>query len=327
VTDVFASSPLRWGIISTAAIAADVIPGLQRSERNELLAVASRSLESARKFADLNDISRAYASYDALLDDPDIDCVYVPLPNHLHAEWTRKAILAGKHVLCEKPFVMTADEATRLFTLADTRGVHLAEAFMYRHHPKTHALKTIVSSGRLGDVHTIRSWFTYPAENAASDVRFQPGMDGGALRDVGSYPVSMCNYLLDAEPVSVSATQTLDVNGIDERFYGTMRYSDGTVATVDCSMRSATGQGVVVVGSLGTATAGSPWYSHLAPHGVEIVTASGTEIVSTTGAENAYFLETEHFADVVLNGADAVVPADETVRTARTLNRLRDAAV
>ena len=319
-------TPLRWGLMSTARISSDVIPGLQRSRKNELVAVASRNQPAAEEFAHNNDIPLAVGGYDALLDDPTIDCVYIPLPNHLHAEWTRRAILAGKHVLCEKPFVADPVEAAELFTLADVRGVRLAEAFMYRHHPKTHVLRQVVDSGELGAIHTIRSWFTYPAEDSAADIRFQPGMDGGALRDVGSYPVSMCNYLVDAEPDSVVATQVDDANGIDERFYGMMRYPGDVVAMFDCSMRSRAGYGVTVIGSSGSATLACPWYSHKPPDSLEICTAAGTRHGLPEGAENPYFLETENFADAVLGVADPEITADETIRTMRTLSRLHKAA-
>jgi predicted dehydrogenase len=312
--------------VSTATISSDVIPGLQRSTKNELVAVASRDIAVAEKFAGVNNIREAFGSYEALLDEPTIDCVYIPLPNHLHAEWTQKALLAGKHVLCEKPFVADPSEATKLFTLADVRGVHLAEAFMYRHHPKTHALKRLIDSGQLGDIHTIRSWFTYPAEDSITDIRFQPGMDGGALRDVGSYPVSMCNYLLDSEPDSLNATQVCDRNGIDVRFYATMRYANGVVTMVDCSMSSQAGYGVTVIGTSGTAILACPWYSHKSPDYLEITTSTGTVRITPEGTENAYFLETENFADVVRGQADPDVPADETVRTMRTLERLQQAA-
>jgi len=197
---------------------------------------------------------------------------------------------------------------------------------MYRHHPKTHALKRVVVSGEIGDIHTIRAWFTYPAEDSATDIRFQPGMDGGALRDVGSYPVSMCNYLLDAEPDSLAATQLCDANDIDERFYAMMRYPYGVVAMVDCSMSSTSGYGVTVVGTAGTATLACPWYSHKPPDHLEITTAGGSVHLAPEGAENAYFLETENFADVVRNHAGPEVTADETVRTMRTLARLQHAA-
>jgi D-xylose 1-dehydrogenase (NADP+, D-xylono-1,5-lactone-forming) len=320
-----ATSRLRWGLVSTARICADVVPGLQRSRKNELVGVASRDLANATEFARANNIPHAFGSYEAMLDDPAIDCVYIPLPNHLHAEWTHRAVIAGKHVLCEKPFVADPSDAAALFTLADVRGVHLAEAFMYRHHPKTHALKAIVQSGELGDIQTIRAWFTYPAEDAATDIRFQPGMDGGALRDVGSYPVSMSNYLLDAEPSSVTATQICDANGIDERFYGILKYTNNVVAIFDCSMRSQSGYGVTVIGNAGTVSLACPWYSHKPPDYLEVVTAAGSQRITPDGTENAYFLETENFADVVVGNADAEIPPDETIRTMRTLALLHHA--
>lgn len=319
-----AASTLRWGLISTATITSDVIPGLQRSLRNDLVAVASRNLSAAEGFARANNIPRAFGSYDEMLSDPEIDCVYIPLPNHLHAEWTRKALKAGKHVLCEKPFVADPAEAADLFTLAENKGVHLAEAFMYRHHPKTTALKEVIDSGAIGEVHTIRSWFTYPAADSTADIRFQPGMDGGALRDVGSYPVSMANYLLDAEPLSVTAQQILDANGIDVRFYGLLHYPRGVVAMIDCSMQSDSGYGVTVVGSAGSASLACPWYSHMAPHELEIRTAVGVERIVPEFAENAYYLETENFAKVVLDGAPSIVSPAETIRTMRTLQQLSE---
>lgn len=318
---------LRWGILSTARISADVIPGLQRSECNRLVAVASRNIDTAQTFADAHGIPQAFGTYEKMLEDPEIQCLYIPLPNHLHAEWTHRTLLAGKHVLCEKPFVYDAGQATALFTLADVRGVHLAEAFMYRHHPKAHALKDVVQSGDLGTIHTIRSWFTYPAEESATDIRFQPGMDGGALRDVGSYPVSMCNYLLDAEPDLVSMNQILDDNGVDERSYGLLHYPSDVVATFDCSMTSHLGYGVTVLGSKGSATLSCPWYSHKAPEYLDVVTSDGEQRVTPGNAENPYFLETENFARVVHGQAEPEISADETVRTVRTLARLQRAAV
>ena len=320
------TSRLRWGLMSTARISSDVIPGLQRSDKNQLDAIASRSLANAEEFAANNGIPRAFEGYDAMLIDTTIDCVYIPLPNHLHAQWTRRAILAGKHVLCEKPFVVDPAEATDLFALADAHGVHLAEAFMYRHHPKTRALKNVVESGELGDIHTMRSWFTYAAEDTSADIRFQPGMDGGALRDVGSYPVSMFNYLLDSEPESVTAHQVSDANGIDERFYALLRYPHHVVATFDCSMRSQSGYGVTVVGSAGSAVLASPWYSHKPPDHIEVSTADNTRLLTLDGVDNAYFLETENFADVVAKTADPEIAPAETVRTMRTLARLHHAA-
>ncbi|BBY65534.1 oxidoreductase [Mycolicibacterium helvum] len=317
---------MRWGLMSTARIAADVIPGLQSSSKNELVAVGSRNADSAARFADEHGIDRAHGSYEELLGDDGVDCVYIPVPNHLHGHWTRQALLAGKHVLCEKPFVVDAAEAEELFALADAKSLHLAEAFMYRHHPKTHALKRLVSDGEIGEIHTVRAWFTYSAEDVGTDIRFHPDMAGGALRDVGSYPVSMSNYLLDAEPASVHATAVRSAQGVDERFYAQLLYAGGAVATVDCSMRSHSGYGVTVVGSTGSASVKCPWYSHKSPHCVELIREDGAEESIAVGSDNAYFLETESFADVVRGLREAEISAAETIRTARTLTRLAEAA-
>jgi D-xylose 1-dehydrogenase (NADP+, D-xylono-1,5-lactone-forming) len=318
--------PLRWAVLSTAQIASDVIPGLQGSDRNALVAVASRDAANARRFADHHGIPTAHGSYEDLLDDDTVDCVYIPVPNHLHGHWTRQALNAGKHVLCEKPFVTHADEAVDLFALARDKGLHLAEAFMYRHHPKTHALKQL-TTGHLGEIHTIRAWFTYRAQQPATDIRFHPDMAGGALRDVGSYPVSMSNYLLDAEPDTVQATAIRSTDGVDERFYAHLSYANDVVTTLDCSMQSQSGYGVTVVGTLGTATVACPWYSHQPPHHVTVTHSDGRTDTIAVGSENAYFLETENFAEVVTGGGAAEIPAGETIRTVRTLARLRDACL
>jgi xylose dehydrogenase (NAD/NADP) len=323
--DMSSTRSLRWAVLSTAQIASDVIPGLQRSGKNELVAVASRDAANARRFAGQYGIPCAYGSYQDLLDDNGVDCIYIPIPNHLHGHWTRKALSAGKHVLCEKPFVTDASEAQQLFSLARDNGLHLAEAFMYRHHPKTHALKRLIVAGRLGEIHSIRAWFTYRATDPGSDIRFDPDMAGGALRDVGSYPVSMSNYLLDAEPDTVQATAVRLAGGVDERFYAQMRYANDVVTTLDCSMRSQSGYGVTVVGALGMATVACPWYSHRRPHEMELTRYDGSTESIAVGSENAYFLETENFADVVTGIRPAEIPAQETIRTVRTLARLHDA--
>jgi xylose dehydrogenase (NAD/NADP) len=323
--NVSSAKPLRWAVLSTAQIASDVIPGLQRSSNNELVAVASRDAANARRFADEYGIADAHGSYQDLLDDDGIDCVYIPLPNHLHGDWSRRALTAGKHVLCEKPFVTETAEAQELFVLADDKELHLAEAFMYRHHPKTHALKQLISTGVLGEIHTIRAWFTYRAEDPDSDIRFDPDMSGGALRDVGSYPVSMSNYLLDDEPDTVQATAVRSADHVDVRFYAQMRYANDVIATLDCSMHSQSGYGVTVVGALGTVTVACPWYSHQPPHQVTLIRHDGSTETIAVGSENAYFLETENFAEVVNGAGAAEIPAAETIRTVRTLARLQDA--
>jgi D-xylose 1-dehydrogenase (NADP+, D-xylono-1,5-lactone-forming) len=314
---------LRWGILATGRIAAEVVPGLLRSEVNELVAVGSRDGSRASAFAEEYGLPTAYGSYEQLLSDPDIDCLYVCLPNGLHAEWVRRAIDAGKHVLCEKPLTPTAPEAEALFATAAARGVVLAEAFMYRHHPKIQLLAELVASGDLGDLHTIRSWFSFWTDEPATDVRYNPALDGGALLDVGGYCVSLSNYLQNAEPVDVSGVAVLADSGVDERFLGTMYYPSQCVAIFDCSMRSPLSVGVAVLGSLGEAVVAMPWYAHEPPHTIDVAFADGSKRSIEAVGDNAYFLETEDFAAVVLKQKAPEVTSAETVRTLRTLDRLR----
>jgi predicted dehydrogenase len=261
-----------------------------------------------------------------LLDDPDVDCVYIPVPNSLHGKWVRQAILQGKHVLCEKPLVGSAEEAQDLFSLAESRGVHLAEAFMFRHHPKTHALVDLVRSGSLGPIHTVRSSFNFMTEAPESDIRFNPALEGGALRDVGSYCVSISNLLLDDAPVEVHAASVPSPLGVAERFYGIMRYRQGGVAQFDCSMRSPLSVHVSVLGERGEAIVAMPWYSHKAPHSIQIKMHGRDEQVLTLPDTNAYFLETEAFAATVQGDRRPEIPGSETIRNLETLERLAAAA-
>ncbi len=167
-------TPLRWGILSTAAIVEELLPGFHASELTDLSAIASRDASRAREFADANGIPSSYGSYEELLADDGIDCVYIPLPNSLHREWTRAALESGKHVLCEKPLTPTSQEAAGLFDLAEQRGLVLMEAFMYRHHPKTKRLRELVAAGDIGEPRVARMWFHFQVEEPAVDIRYDP---------------------------------------------------------------------------------------------------------------------------------------------------------
>jgi D-xylose 1-dehydrogenase (NADP+, D-xylono-1,5-lactone-forming) len=314
---------LRWGVIATGRIAADVMPGLQRSQVNEVVAVASRDSARARAFADRYGLPFAYGSYERLMADADIDCLYVCLPNGLHAEWVRRALEAGKHVLCEKPLTPTAGEAENLFAVAAARGLVLAEAFMYRHHPKTHRLAALVSSGDLGEIHTIRASFNFWTENPRNDIRYSVQLNGGALLDVGSYCVNLANYLQGCEPAHVSGVADLADSGVEERFYGMLHYPSGCVAMFDCSMQSPLSVGVSVLGTRGEAIVAMPWYAHREPHSIEVRYPGSNAKTLQAAGDNAYFLETEDFAAAVLGRKAPEVSAAETIRTLRTIDRLR----
>ena len=315
---------LRWGILSTARITEEVAPGLLNSDRNQLACVASRDAARAKSFADRFGISVAYDSYEQLLADDTVHAVYIPLPNALHGQWVRRALQHGKHVLCEKPLVETPVEAQELFSLANERGLHLAEAFMYRHHPKTQIIRDIVRSGQIGEIHTIRSSFCFMTDDPVTDIRFNPALAGGALRDVGSYCVSMSNYLMDAEPAAVQAMATLAGSGVAERFYAAMRYQGGAVSLFDCSMRSPASVGLSVLGEAGEIVVPMPWYSHREPRSVIVRREGCDDQVIWVPATNAYFLETEHFAETVLAGRSPEIAAHETIRNLATIIRLQE---
>lgn len=224
---------LRWGLLSTARINRMIIPAVRASARSELTTVASRDLEKCRAYADEWQIPRTHGSYDALLADPDVDVIYIGLPNSLHVEWTVRALEAGKHVLCEKPLALTPEDVDLVSDAARRTGRAAAEAFMYRHHPLTHTVAEIVRSGRLGDIRGYKGAFTF-ALTRDRDVRLDPALGGGSLWDIGCYPLSYSCFLADAAPVEVFGWQQTSATGIDLEFAGTMRFRDGSIAQFDC---------------------------------------------------------------------------------------------
>jgi len=320
------AGPLTWGILSTARIAEEVVPGLQRLAGGSVTAVASRDKGRAESFAQRYQLAAAYGSYEALLADPGVRCVYICLPNGLHGEWVMESLTAGKHVLCEKPLTPTEDEARELFDTAAARGLVLAEAFMYRHHPKTLRLRELVSSGALGEIRTIRSSFNFTVADPAGDIRYDRLLAGGSLRDVGSYCVSLANYLAGEQPEELSGTARYAASGVDGQFYGTMVYPSGTVSIFDCSMNSALSTRVSVLGSRGEAVVDMPWYAHLPPATIDVSYADGRGEQIDAPGDNAYYLEAADFAAVCRGEKGPEIPAEETLRNLRTLQRLARSA-
>lgn len=247
---------LNWGLLSTARINRRLIPPLKKSTRNKLVGVASRNLEKAKTYAYQKGIPKAYGSYEEILDDPTIHVIYNPLPNHLHAEWSIKALKAGKHVLCEKPLALTLAEVEAMTVAAQQAGKILAEAFMYRHHPQTLKVKSLIESGLIGKVKQVFGTFTYfmPYENG--NVRWNPDWGGGSLWDVGCYPVSYARTILGTEPLEVTGWQRTSPTGVDESFSGLVRFpstetNDLPILNFTCSFRSIYHQWMRFVGEKG----------------------------------------------------------------------------
>jgi xylose dehydrogenase (NAD/NADP) len=244
----------RWGLLGTAAISfRSVIPGIQASETGVIEAVASREEQKAKDMADKIGIPKAYGSYEALLADPNIDAVYIPLPNHLHREWAIRAAEAGKHVLCEKPLALNAQEAEQMVEACRKAGVLLAEAFMYRHHPRYDRIKDIIRSGEIGAVRGIHGTFTYNNAEDKSNIRYRKEWGGGGIYDVGCYPISAARYILEQEPeaVTVHADFASEYGGVDVMASGLVEFPGSVGLTFDCGMLAMFRNTLEILGSEG----------------------------------------------------------------------------
>lgn len=325
-------SVLRIGVLSTADIARKkVIPGMQKAARVQVVAIASRDAARARSVADELGIATAHASYEALLADPEIDAVYVPLPNHLHAEWSIAAARAGKHVLCEKPLAMTAVDAKAMVDAFRDEGRRLMEAFMYRHHPSWKAVQEIVSSGRIGRLTAIQSWFSYFNDDP-TNIRNIREAGGGALFDVGCYAVNLSRMLFGAEPTRIEASITRDpTTGVDVLTSAIMEFGAG-VATFTCSTRVEDDQRVHVYGTDGRISIGIPFNIPPDRPTQVFVTAGGDPplnpdtTVMTFETKDPYAAEAEAFAAAVLDDLPTPVPPDDAVANLRVIERIFEAA-
>jgi predicted dehydrogenase len=323
---------LRWGILSTADIARKkVIPGLQKAARCDVVAIASRDGAHAREVAAELGIPTAHASYEALLADPHVDAVYIPLPNHLHAEWTIAAARAGKHVLCEKPLALTAAEAERMVDVCADEGVHLMEAFMYRHHPAWVEAKRIVDSGRIGPLRSVQSWFSYYNDDPRN-IRNQAEAGGGALYDIGCYSINLSRMLFDAEPVRVSAAIVRESEtGVDVLTSAILEFAAGT-ATFTCSTRVEPDQRVHIYGTTGLVSIEIPF--NIPPDRPTriVVTAGGDPPVApasetiTFDTADPYTVEAERFAAAILDGLPTPTPPEDAVANMRVIDRIFAAA-
>jgi predicted dehydrogenase len=291
--------PLRWGLLGTARINRALIPPLRSSPRNRLLAVASRTPEAAAAYAKEWGIERAHGSYEALLADADIDVVYVPLPNSLHAEWTIRAARAGKHVLCEKPLATSVAEVVAIADAArETRRV-VAEAFMYRHHPQTAQVREIVASGQLGAIRFVRGSFSFPLTRPG-DVRLVPAMGGGALWDVGCYPLSFTRTALGEEPIEVTGVQRTGPTGIDLTFAGQLRFASGVLAQLDCSFEAPFRTWMEIVGDAATLNVPQPFKP--GPDATLLLNRGNATETILVEPVDLYQGEVEDMADAILEG-------------------------
>ena len=319
---------LRWGVLGSAQIArVCVVPALTRSRNGKVLALASRALERAQMLAQEHAISVAYGRYDELLEDPAVEAVYIPLPNHLHREWTLRAIRAGKHVLCEKPLALNAGEAQEMLEAAENAGVLLMEAFMYRFHPRSRRIKALVDQGTIGDPRLIRVAYCFKHPDP-TDIRFQPEMGGGALLDVGCYGVSVARWMLGAEPEVVQADAEYGPSGVDVTTIGLLRFPEGQLAVVEASFVTALQQTYTIVGTEGAIElphdAFVPWEKD-AKFRLRGMDDEQGKLETIPGADE-YQLMVEHFADAALGRGRLEFSPEGSLANMQVLDALARAA-
>ncbi|MBS0420092.1 MAG: Gfo/Idh/MocA family oxidoreductase [Proteobacteria bacterium] len=317
-----------WGILSTANIGIKrVIPAILSGQRGVVAAIASRDAERARTVAARFGIERSYSSYDALLEDPQIEAIYNPLPNHLHVEWTVKALDAGKHVLCEKPIGLNAQEAQAIIAARDRSGKRVIEAFMVRFHPQWHRVRTLVRSGRIGTVRALQSAFTFPVANP-QNVRNRLEYGGGALYDVGCYPIVTARYLFGTEPVRVIALIDRDPTfGVDRVTSGLVAFAGGEQLVLTSSLQLALYQRVVVLGSRGRIEIPIP-FTPPKEHACRIVIDSGdsldgsSSVVEEFAAVDQYQLQCDLAAASFRNEVTQEFPIEDAIANMRVIDAL-----
>ncbi|MBW2482628.1 MAG: Gfo/Idh/MocA family oxidoreductase [Deltaproteobacteria bacterium] len=324
---------IRWGVLGNATIARKcVIPAIQKSRNGRMHALATRSPGGAREVVSENKIPRVYDNYDAVLTDPQIDAVYIPLPNHLHHPWTMKALSAGKHVLCEKPLACNAGEAREMLAGAAESDRLLMEAFMYRFHPRSRRIKKIVDRGDIGNACLVRTAFCFHMDEnilqSGGNARLKKDKGGGALMDVGCYGVSVARWLMGSEPITVQAQAVYHPDGVDVHFAGTLRFAEGRLAVIEASFVSALQQTYSVVGSRGALElpndAFVPWEKDARYIQRRADEETGRQHL-IPGADE-YQLMVEHFADAVNGQAQLLYPAEDSIANMRVLDALAEAA-
>jgi predicted dehydrogenase len=308
---------LRIGILGAARIApAAMIRPAQSSDEVEVVAVAARDAERARAFASKHGVPRVAGSYQELVDDPDIDAVYNPLPNGLHGRWTLAALAAGKHVLCEKPFTANAAEARTVVEAAERAGVVVMEAFHYRYHPLFARARQLLDDGAIGKVEHIDTWMCFPLPKR-SDIRWQLDLAGGATMDAGCYALHMLRHLSDAEPQVTRARARLRSPQVDRLMQADISFADGRTGRATCSMWSwhVLHIGFRVVGDAGTLRALNP----LAPQMYHrlVVRGPGGRRVEHATRRHTYAFQLDAFADAVLRSVPPMTgPADAVANMA-----------
>lgn len=313
------SQPFQWGILGTGVIARKFGGQLRHTVRGRLVAAGSRTMESAQSFTSEFG-GRPHGSYEALIADAEVEAVYNSLPNHLHHEWTIKALEAGKHVLCEKPFALNTRQAEEMFAAAERAGRVLAEAFMYRCKPVIHRFLEAVRRGAVGEVKLIRSHFTFSRPVLGTDARYHAEMGGGSLMDVGAYCVNFSRAIAGAEPVEMRALAHLHERGVDDYAAGVLRFPGDVLATFTCGMTVESDRTTFVGGTKGWMSIDFPWQT---ADSFLVVNGDRRETIAVPTPKPVYALEADAFADAVSNGTPPWTSKADTLGNMRALDELR----
>jgi predicted dehydrogenase len=306
---------MRWGILGTGGINRKLLAGARQSTAVEIVAVASRDPQRAAAFAAEHGIPRSFGSYEALLDDRDVDAVYISLPNSLHHPWTMAALAAGKHVLSEKPYSRRPGEVVEAFDAAERAGLVLSEAFMWRHTRQTARLLELLP--RIGRLQTVRATFSFPLENPAN-IRLRADLDGGSLMDVGCYCVSGARLLAGEEPAAVYGTQEVGPTGVDLRFTGVLRFPGGTVAEFTSGF-TTDHEGLEAIGTTGSLRVPDPWHNRTG-----LIRLNDEEIRLDPG--HPYQLELENVGAAIRGEASLLLGRDDALGQARAIAALYESA-
>jgi len=317
---------VRWGVISTANIGRiAVIPAIKASRNGEMVGVASRDPEKGRAFAAALGIPHVYGSYEALLDAKEVDAVYIPLPNSMHCEWTRRAAERGKHVLCEKPLGLSSAQCLQMGEAAARAGVKLMEAFMYRFHPRTERVLDMVRNGALGELRLIHSSFTFRLTRP-DNIRLKPELGGGALMDVGCYCVNISRTAAGAEPVEVQCVARWGKSGVDDQLAGTMIFPGGCIAQFDCSLSMERRETYTLAGTDAYITVPQAFLPGESDAAILEQRGRSERREHSFPGVDEYRLMVEHFADCVLEDRAPRHGADEAAANMRVIEALYKSA-
>lgn len=320
-------APVRWGILSAANIGVKRVgPAIAASSNGQLMAVASRNPQRAAELFTFTPDTLIYNDYDTLINDPEIEALYIPLPNSLHAEWAIKALRAGKHVLCEKPLAVTAEQGVTVVQTARDTGMLLMEAFMYRFHPQTLWALEQVATGRIGQVKLVRASFAFNVGARPHDIRLQAALAGGSLMDVGCYPVNLCRAIYGRTPIAVGARVFVPSNGeVEQATTAVLDFDDGCFGLIDSNLRLSTRQMAEIIGETGTISIPVPFTpGHIET--VVIVSVEGQTVHQRFAPIDQYRLEVEHFANCIRFGHDTALALEETIENQATIEAIYQSA-